>query len=147
MPAATLSRDIIFQSPCRQRNLKSFLRNDRIRGEKMLSIEKLKAFGADTEDGLARCMGMEDFYLGLVAEAAKTLDTKELETAVKKGDLAAAFETAHAMKGVLANLSLSPVLKPVSEITELLRKREEADYTPLIHEIKTQAKKLISLME
>ena len=113
----------------------------------MLSIEKLKAFGADTEDGLARCMGMEDFYLGLVAEVPKAIETEELEAALESGDLGAAFETVHAMKGVLANLSLTPLLKPVSELTELLRKREEADYAPLLHEIKAQAKKLISLME
>ncbi len=31
----------------------------------MLTIEKLRAWGADTEDGLRRCMNNEAFYLRL----------------------------------------------------------------------------------
>ena len=32
----------------------------------MITIEALAAYGADTQAGLARCMGMKDFYLRLV---------------------------------------------------------------------------------
>ncbi len=35
----------------------------------MLTIEKLRAYGADVDEGLARCMNMEDFYIGLVRKA------------------------------------------------------------------------------
>ena len=33
----------------------------------MLTIEKLKEFGANTEDGVGRCMGNESFYIMLVS--------------------------------------------------------------------------------
>ena len=32
----------------------------------MLTIENLKEFGANVEEGVARCMGLNDFYLKLV---------------------------------------------------------------------------------
>ena len=41
----------------------------------------------------------------------------------------------HALKGVLGNLSLTPLYEKVCEITELLRARTETDYAPLLSEI------------
>ena len=68
-----------------------------------------------------------------------------LEQQIGKGDLGAAFETAHALKGMYANLSLSPLTKPVSEITELLRSRTETDYSSLITDAKVQFDLLCNL--
>ena len=52
---------------------------------------------------------------------------------------------AHALKGVLGNLALTPIFKPVSEMTELLRTRTDTDYTPLYDEMKAQYDKLVAL--
>ena len=98
----------------------------------MLTVQLLKEYGADTDEGLARCMGREDFYLRLVRMLSADRHTEELKEALGRGDLQAGFEAAHALKGVLGNLSLTPVYNPVSEMTELLRAGEEADYEPLL---------------
>ena len=50
-------------------------------------------------------------------------------------DLKAAFEAAHALKGVLGNLSLTPLYTPVVEITELLRSNTDMDYKSLLDTI------------
>ena len=81
-------------------------------------------------------MGNEGFYLRLVKMAAEDPGFGKLFQAVDEGDLDAAFEAAHALKGVLGNLSLTPVLEPVEVITEHLRAREEMDYSGLIGEIR-----------
>ena len=60
---------------------------------------------------------------------------EELRDSVEAGDLDTAFEKAHALKGIVANASLDRLLKPVAEITELLRNRTETDYSPYIDEI------------
>ena len=57
----------------------------------MLTIEKLNAFGADTADGLRRCMNMEDFYLDLVKSALDDTQLSQLETALSNGELDRAF--------------------------------------------------------
>ncbi len=96
----------------------------------MLTIDALQAYGADTKDGLERCLNDEDFYLELIPSVLERENYERLDSAVQSGNLEAAFEAAHALKGVLANLALTPILKPVSEMTEQLRARNaQADYT------------------
>ncbi len=104
----------------------------------MLTIEKLRAYGADVDEGLARCMNMEDFYIGLVRKALADNKLPLLEKQIGEGDFDAAFETAHSLKGMYANLSLSPLTKPVTEITNLLRSKSDADYSLLMEEAKKQ---------
>ena len=50
------------------------------------------------------------------------------------------------MKGVSANLALTPLREPVSEITELLRSRTETDYAPLMERIEKEYEKLETLI-
>ena len=59
--------------------------------------------------------------------------------------LDAAFESAHALKGVAGNLSLTPLYEPLVSITELLRAREDTDYSNLLNEILMQRDKLEKL--
>ena len=88
----------------------------------MLTIDSLKAFGANTDEGVARCFGKEDFYLRLakMVVAQNQADFDKLSAAIGANDLGAAFDAAHSLKGVLGNLSLTPIYDPVSEITEEL---------------------------
>lgn len=112
----------------------------------MLTIEALKTFGADTSDGLKRCLDNEAFYLKLVSKALEDKNFDMLEEAVAAGDLDNAFEAAHSLKGVLGNLALTPIYKPVYDITELLRARTDTDYTSLIREISDKREQLVRLM-
>ena len=111
----------------------------------MLTIEKLNEFGANTEEGLARCYGNEALYLRLVKMMAADDHFESLEKALGNNDLNGAFEAAHALKGVLGNLSLTPMYEKSSEITELLRAHTETDYSPLLSELLSQREKLIEI--
>ncbi len=113
----------------------------------MLTLEQLRAWGADTDSGLRRCMNNEAFYLKLVDRAMRdSASFDALPEAVNSGDLGRAFEIAHALKGVMGNLSLTPLSEPIVEITELLRSRTEMDYTPLLDEIRTRKDALLQLL-
>ncbi len=101
----------------------------------MITIEKLRQFGADTAQGLGRCMNNEAFYLRLVNMGLDDAGFEKLENALNNGDRKAAFEAAHALKGVLGNLSLTPLYDTVSEMTELLRADKDADYPALLGEV------------
>ena len=98
----------------------------------MITVKKLKELGCDTDKGLERCLGDEDFYLEFVPDALKKERYEKLEALIKNKDLDAAFETAHGLKGILTNLSLDPLTEPVSEMTELLRARTDTDYSGLL---------------
>ena len=101
----------------------------------MLTIEDLKNFGVDTEEGLGRCFGNEDFYFRLVGMIPDDPNFDVLSEKLKAGDLQGGFEAAHALKGVTGNLSLTPIYEPVSELTELLRTKQDADYMSLLDEV------------
>lgn len=113
----------------------------------MLTTEKLREFGADTDAGLSRCMGNEDFYIRMVIMALQDSGFDRLKDAVNANDLSAAFGQAHNLKGVLGNLALTPLYEPVSEMTELLRAGKEADYDSFLNKIFTEKKKLEILMQ
>ena len=107
----------------------------------MISLETLKGFGANVEEGLIRCMNNEQFYIMLINKVLNDNKIDLLEQQINEKNLDAAFETAHALKGMYANLSLDPITKPVTEITELLRSRSDVDYSALVSEAKTQFSK------
>lgn len=98
----------------------------------MITVEKLKELGCNTDEGLARCLGDESFYLGLVPGAFEKERYEKLDKFIKEGNLSDAFEEAHALKGVLANLFITPLLEIINEITDLLRARTEMDYSSLL---------------
>ena len=110
----------------------------------MLTIEKLRGWGANVNEALERCLNNEAFYLRLVDKALQDPNFDRLKDAVGSGDLDKAFDAAHALKGVLANLALVPVLTPVREMTELLRNRTQTDYAPLLARIDEQKARLLS---
>ena len=111
----------------------------------MMTLDGLRSFGADVNDGLARCMNNEAFYLKLVNMAVSGAGFAELSDALSKNDLKSAFEAAHKLKGVFANLSLTPLYKPTNELTELLRHETPGDYQALLNEILAQKARLEAL--
>ena len=113
----------------------------------MLTINDLREFGANVDEGLGRCLNNEGFYLRLVGKAVADGNFEKLSAAVAAGDMEGGFEAAHSLKGVLANLALTPILDPVSRLTELFRHKEEGDYEGLLRTVLAERDRLLSLME
>jgi HPt (histidine-containing phosphotransfer) domain-containing protein len=112
----------------------------------MLTVESLNEFGANTQEGLARCMNNADFYLKMVRMSADDQNFSALQEALAQNDLDRAFELAHALKGVMGNLSLTPLYDPISEMTELLRNRTEMDYSSYAQEIAQKYEQLRQIL-
>ena len=113
----------------------------------MLTIDKLRGWGANVDEALVRCLNNETFYLTLVNKALQNPAFDRLKEACESGDLDQAFDAAHSLKGMMANLALTPILRPVEKITELLRSRTAMDYSPLVTEILSARNNLIALNE
>ena len=108
----------------------------------MLTLDALREFGANVDEGMGRCLNNEQFYFRLIGMALEDPGFGRLEEAVGSGDMHAAFEAAHALKGVLGNLALTPLYTPASEMTELLRAGTATDYEPYLQMIRAQREKL-----
>ena len=111
----------------------------------MITIEKLKEYGADVDAGISRCGKNEALYLRLVKMCVEELSSNDLKEALEKKDLGRAFDVAHKLKGGVSNLALDPVFKPICELTELLRHKTPGDYDELYNKIESETKKLIAL--
>ena len=112
-----------------------------------MTLEDLKAYGANTEEGLARCLNNEAFYLRMVNLALADKYFDELKRAMDAGEARAAFEAAHALKGSIGNVALTPIYRPVCALTELLRGADELPDggSALLTEIMAQREKALKL--
>ena len=110
-----------------------------------MKLDQLTAYGANTKEGLHRCLDDEAFYLRMVKKIPDDPNFQKLFDAVEAGDLAAGFDAAHALKGSTGNLSLTPISAPVTEITELLRARTDTDYSALLAAIREGRDRLAEL--
>lgn len=111
----------------------------------MITVDALREYGANTAEGLERCMNNEAFYLRFVNMALEDKGFDALKTAIEAGDKKASFEAAHALKGLLGNLSLTPIYDIVVELTELLRAGEDADYEDYLRRILEQRDMIAAL--
>lgn len=111
----------------------------------MLTLEKLEELGIDTKEGMMRCMNNEVFFFKMISMAISNEYFETLGKALEENDMDTAFEAAHALKGVIGNLALSPIYNPLSEMTELLRARKAADYTSMYRPIKEIRDQLLAL--
>lgn len=86
-----------------------------------IRIEKLHSMGCSTDEALERMTGDEEFYLECLQEALRPADFERLEKALAEQDVKTAFDCAHALKGVLGNVGLTPMFRKSSELVEVLR--------------------------
>ena len=89
-----------------------------------MTLEALRAFGANTAEGMERCLNDEPFYLEMVAMTLADGNFDKLKAAMDAGDPRAAFTAAHALKGAVGNVALTPVYEPLCALTELLRGKD-----------------------
>ena len=111
----------------------------------MLTIENLRKYGANVDEGLKRCVNNEQLYLTLVNRFLDQNTFSDLKAAILDHDLEKAFHIAHSLKGVIGNLSLSPLYDVIYQMTELLRNRTEMDYSDYIQRYEMSYSLLASL--
>ena len=112
----------------------------------MLTIEKLQEFGVDTKEGLNRCMNNEGFYFKMLGMGLSNEYFDTLGNALDAGKLDEAFEAAHALKGVLGNLAITPLYNPLAELTEDLRAKKASDYVERYRPIKKLRDEMLALV-
>ena len=110
-----------------------------------MTLDDLRAYGANVDEGLGRCMGKEELYLHLVSTVKEEPGFDRLFDAVRENRLEDAFSAAHGLNGVLGNLSITPLYVPMCELTELLRHGTQTNYAPLMDEIRRERERFIAL--
>jgi len=110
-----------------------------------MTLEQLRNFGCNVDEGLQRCVNNESFYLMLVNKLINSTDLSKLGNALESNDLETAFKEAHSLKGTYGNLSITPIYNILVEMVEPLRNKVEMDYTPNYQKLVELFNKLKSL--
>jgi len=87
----------------------------------------LEENGADVEATLNRFMGNDVIYQKFLGKFPDDPNYANLGTNIESGNYEEAYRCAHALKGVVGNLGLTPIYETVSTLVEELRNKANAD--------------------
>lgn len=115
----------------------------------MTDMEKqqLADSGVEVADAMHRFMGQEDIYISFLGKFLVDPTIAKLKECVRDGQVEAAFECAHTLKGVAANLSLAGVLEVIIPMVEVLRGGSLDGVAEQIQEFDGRCEKLKTLIE
>lgn len=111
----------------------------------MLTIEGLREYGANVDEGVARCANNEMLYLKLIPKLIGDEGFDELAELILERDYEKAFEVAHRLKGAAANLSMTPIEEPITRISDSLKVKEERDYSEDLKQVRQAVQALSAL--
>ena len=81
----------------------------------------LRRQGVNVDKALVRMKGNEAAYRDFLMEFFDDPDFESMEEAVKAGDVRAAFDYAHGLKGMAATLGLDEICHRLNILVEILR--------------------------
>ena len=84
----------------------------------------LKDGGIDIQSLLERCMGSEALLIRLLKKFPTDISYTKLSTAIQIGDVVAALEASHTLKGVCGNLSLTTLFTLLDKQVQALREND-----------------------
>ncbi|MDD2648912.1 MAG: Hpt domain-containing protein [Eubacteriales bacterium] len=83
---------------------------------------KLSKAGINVSEGITRFGGNAEKYEQFLMKFKSDINFSLMCEAIAKGDAAAAFSSAHALKGIVGNLSLGRLYDDLFPLVELLRR-------------------------
>lgn len=108
-------------------------------------LEELKNWGCDIDGALERFVGDEELYRTCLYTVLDDKAFRRLGEALSAGQIKEAFDCAHTLKGVLANMGLTPMYDITVRIVEPLR-AGDTEGLLLLYEELLQAKSVLAVM-
>ena len=120
----------------------------KIKGKNM-NRELLETAGIDVADGLHRFMNSEQMYVKYLNKFVENDQFAALKQEVEKDviDCNEAFERAHALKGICANLSMAGMLDALNPIVEALRGGSDEGVREGMPELQRRYEQVISAIQ
>lgn len=110
-------------------------------------IEEINNLGCDTDEAMKRMLNDEEFYIECLNGIIEDENFDKLKSALENHEIKKAFDAAHTLKGVLANLGLTNMYNIVYDVVESLRAGNDENLLPRVDEIyrmKSQLKEILS---
>ncbi|MDE7197358.1 MAG: Hpt domain-containing protein [Lachnospiraceae bacterium] len=112
---------------------------------------QLEESGADVEATLKRFVGNDAIYQKFLGKFPNDPNYANLGANIESGNYEEAYKCAHALKGVVGNLGLTPIFENVSTLVEELRNKANADVDAARaaeewQQVKTEYEKFIAII-
>ena len=104
---------------------------------------QLEEGGADVEGTLKRFMGNDGIYLKFLGKFPNDPNYANLGINMESANYEEAYKCAHALKGVVGNLGLTPIFENVSALVEELRNKANAEVDAALAEERWQKVKTV----
>lgn len=99
---------------------------------------RLEECGINVEVALDRFMNNESMYEKFLLKFIADKNFDILRESIETGDVESAFDAAHTLKGVAANLELNSILAYLKPMVEILRKNEMTGVNALFNEMASE---------
>lgn len=107
---------------------------------------ELKEMSVDVDKALERLKGNKEAYKDFLKEFFEEPDFDALRECIATGDVRGAFEYAHGLKGMAANLGLDKIFSCISKLVEVLRVNSLDGATEMYEDIKTACNEVTSVL-
>lgn len=108
-------------------------------------LEELRNWGCDIDGALERFVGDEELYRTCLYTVLSDKAFEGLGEALRAGQVSEAFDYAHTLKGVLANMGLTPMYEVIVRMVEPLRVGKGDGLLPVYEEL-LQTKSVLAAM-
>ena len=113
----------------------------------MSMLEELKDLGVNIEDALQRFMNNSSLYEKMLSKLVNNVKDINVLPSIEAGDYTAACDAAHTLKGVMGNLSITPLYKSYTQIVNLLREDNPEEAKKILLETLPVQEKIIACIE
>lgn len=106
---------------------------------------ELKSLGCDIKGAMERFLDDEEFYFECYKEVLDDVGFEQLKKALDEHNVKQAFEHAHSLKGIIANLGLTSLFEIITDIVEPLRVGQEDGVLEKYEELLQEREKYASI--
>ena len=110
-------------------------------------LRALEDWGCDVSGSIERFMGDTELYMTCLKTVVDDQAYTKLGEALSEKKKKEAFEYAHTLKGVLANMGLTPIYAITAQIVEPLRNGSVENLEPVYKELITANEKLKEIIK
>ncbi|MCP1101422.1 HPt (histidine-containing phosphotransfer) domain-containing protein [Aequitasia blattaphilus] len=108
-------------------------------------LTKLTNYGADVNAALERFGGDASLFETCFYMLIEDENFANLGKYMKEKNYEEAFKCAHALKGVVGNLEITPLYQSISSLVESLRAQNYEDIDSIYHQIETDYQSLLDI--
>lgn len=110
------------------------------------TLQQLEAWGCNIQGALPRFLDDEAFMLECIVQVSEDPAFETLGDFLAKNKVKQAFDSAHTLKGILANTGLTPLYETIVQIVEPLRTGSAQGLMPQYTKLLNTRRDLIDLL-